>query len=673
MRTVGVRTRANAARTSVCATGIGRERPPHKKLIQHECMRDARTVTICKMKSGGGLLVCFFALAVGGYAQSFEVAEVSIADEQKAMTEGRVSSKDLVEAYLKRIEAFDHRGPKLNAIITLNPNALREAEALDRERAAKGARGPLHGIPVIVKDNYSTRDMQTTAGTMALLGFVPAIDAFQVRKLREAGAVIIGKSNLHELASGITTTGSAFGQTRNPYDPARNPGGSSGGTAAAITSSYAAAGMGSDTCGSIRIPSAVNNLVGLRPTKGLSSIAGIVPLSVTQDVGGPLARSVADLAAMLDATVGEDPADPATHPGAGEPRPRFLDALHAGALKGARIGILEPLFGDAADDQEVIRIVRAAIEEMKKEGAVAVSIPLPELNADLEGSSVINTEFKEDLANYLAKSGNPPVHSLEEIVRGGLIHAALEGVLNARLVSNGRDSREYQVAMAKRAAVQQVILKVMEDQKLDALVYPTIKRKPARIGDPQGGSNCQLSASTGFPAISMPAGFTADGLPVGVELMGRAFDDGKLVSYAYAYEQAAHHRRPPARTPALHGAPAVPLMTWQSSVQAAGGTGTVSGKFTFDPATNELRYDVSAVGFSDGEILAATIHRAGGGGNGPVIAVVANHAFQSVAGSETLSDPDRERLMSGGLYLRIAARSAGVNNLRMTLRPEISK
>jgi Asp-tRNA(Asn)/Glu-tRNA(Gln) amidotransferase A subunit family amidase len=268
------------------------------------------------MKFDGRVLagILFFSHTLCVHAQSFEVAESSIADEQRAMTEGRVSSKDLVQAYLSRIEAFDQRGPRLNALITLNPNAIKEAEALDRERAAKGPRGPLHGIPVIVKDNYSTADMQTTAGTVALLGFVPSSDAFQVRKLREAGAVVVGKSNLHELASGITTVGSAFGQTRNPYDPSRNPGGSSGGTGAAITASLAAVGMGSDTCGSIRIPSSVNSLVGLRATKGLSSIAGIVPLSVTQDVGGPLARSVADLATMLDATIGEDPADPATHP-----------------------------------------------------------------------------------------------------------------------------------------------------------------------------------------------------------------------------------------------------------------------------------------------------------------------------------------------------------------------
>lgn len=601
-------------------------------------------------------------------AQTFEVAEASIADEQKAMAEGRVTSKALVQAYLNRIQAFDHRGPRLNALITLNPNALREAEALDRERAARGPRGPLHGIPVIVKDNYSTADMQTTAGTMALIGFVPSSDAFQVRKLREAGAVIIAKSNLHELASGITTTGSAFGQTLNPYDPSRYPGGSSGGTGAAIAASFAAAGMGSDTCGSIRIPSSVNNLVGLRETKGLSSIAGIVPLSTTQDVGGPLARSVADLAAMLDATVGEDPADPATHLDPGRTRPHFLEALRPDALKSARIGVLEPLFGNASDDQDVIRVVRAAVEELKKEGATAIPVPMPDLQADLNGSSLINAEFKEDLAKYLAANPNAPVHSLAEIVEGGLIHSALERGLTARVNSKGRDSYEYRIAMAKRTAIQQTILKLMDDQKLDALVYPTLLRKPAMIGEPQGGQTCQLSAATGFPAISMPAGFTPDGLPVGVELLGRAWDDAKLVSYAYAYEQAAHHRRAPTRTPALLGRTSVPVLTWESSAHAA--SSTLSAKFTFDPTTNELAYAVTTTGFADGDVLLASIHRRSKGENGPAIAVLANHNFQSLAGSERLSNQDRDSLMAGNLYLRLATRSKITNNLRIPLKPE---
>ena len=321
--------------------------------------------------------------------QEFEVAESTIASQQKAMSEGRTSSKALVQAYLARIAAFDQQGPRLNAIITINPKAIEQAEALDRERIASGPRGPLHGIPVIVKDNYGTADMPTTAGTLALIDFTPNRDSIQVARLRAAGAVIVAKSNLHELASGITTVGSAFGQTLNPYDPARNPGGSSGGTGAAIAASYAAVGMGSDTCGSIRIPAAVNNLFGLRPTKGLSSIDGIIPLSVTQDTAGPLARTVEDLALVLDVTM--DQPKHAT----------FTSSLKTATLKDVRIGTLEPLFGDSSDDQEGIKLIRAPLDDMKKQGAIVVPIPLPELQAAIDGASVIAMEFKEDLAAYL--------------------------------------------------------------------------------------------------------------------------------------------------------------------------------------------------------------------------------------------------------------------------------
>jgi Asp-tRNA(Asn)/Glu-tRNA(Gln) amidotransferase A subunit family amidase len=605
------------------------------------------------MKAAGILFL--FALRFT-QAQTFEVAEASIADEQKAMAEGRVTSKALVQAYLNRIQAFDQKGPHLNAMIALNPRALNEAEVLDREREEKGPRGPLHGIPIILKDNYSTKDMPTTAGSLALMSFVPANDAFQVRKLREAGAVIIGKSNLHELASGITTISSAGGQTRNPYDPTRNPGGSSGGTGAAIAASFAAAGMGSDTCGSIRIPSSHNSLVGLRPTKGLSSIAGIVPLSTTQDVGGPLARTVSDLAAMLDATIGEDPADPATHLAAGQQRGKFAEYLSADALKGARIGILEPLFGDTSDDQEVLRTVRAAIDEMTKFGAIAVAIPMADLTSMLEGSSVIDFEFKEDLANYLTQNPIAPVHSLQEIFDAGLMHASLEAVFKRRLGAKGRESEDYRKALGKRAALRQAISDLMDKQKVDAVVYPTIRRKPARINETQGGSTCQLSASTGFPAISMPAGFTPDGLPVGIELLGRAFDDAKLVSYAFSYEQATHHRKAPARTPALGTRLRPPLLAWQSG----------NAKFTFDPATNDLTYTITA---PQGDILAATLHRAGKNGNGPVIAVLTNHSFKTLSGNEQLSNLDREELTSGALYIRLATRSS---ELRIPVRPQSS-
>src|SRR3954465_15754566 len=269
-------------------------------------------------------------------SHSDPVYEASITDLQSAMAAGSLTSAALVDAYLARIDAYDHKGPAINALVPLNPNARAEAAALDAERRAGHVRGPLHGIPVIVKDNYTTRDMPTSAGTIALVGLKTTTDAFQVRKLREAGAVILGKSAMHELASGITTISSATGQTCNPYDPDRSPGGSSGGSGAAVAASFAAVAWGSDTCGSIRIPSAVHNLFGLRPTKGLSSISGIVPLSHSQDVAGPIARSVRDLAIALDATVGPDPADTATRILDGAAPESFVAALDSTSLRGKR-------------------------------------------------------------------------------------------------------------------------------------------------------------------------------------------------------------------------------------------------------------------------------------------------------------------------------------------------
>ena len=260
------------------------------------------------------------------------------------------------------------------------------------------------------------------------------------------------------------------------------------------------------------------------------------------------------------------------------------------------------------------------------------------------------------------------MHSLDEIVGRGLFHSALESIFVARLTGKGRDSHEYKIALAKRTAIQEIIVKLMEDQKLDALAYPTSRRKPARINDPQAGGTCQLSASTGFPAISMPAGFTSDGLPVALELLGRAFDDAKLISYAYSYEQATSHRRAPARTPSLA---AIQPINWKSSSKA--GTATLTAQFKLDPTTNELSYKLYASGFADADLLAATIHRQGKDGNGPVIAVLAYHPFETIEGATILSDPDREKMMSGGLYLRLATRSKVTNNLRISLKPTAAR
>lgn len=602
-----------------------------------------------------------------------QVMEATIAELQQWMTEGKTTSKALVQAYLARIEAYDARGPRLNAILAINANALKEAEKLDQERAAKGPRGPLHGIPIIVKDNYDTASMPTTAGSPALAGFIPSDDSFQVRKLREAGAVILAKSNMHELASGIINISAFGGQTRNPYDPDRNPGGSSGGTGAAIAASFAAIGMGSDTCGSIRIPASHNNLVGLRPTKGLSSIAGIVPLSTTQDVAGPLARTMADLAIVLDATIGEDPADPATKLAPAQTRPKFGEALDANALRGARLGTLTTLFGDAPEDQEVARIVRAALDEMKKQGATVVDIAIPNLTELLRDSSLIDFEFKGDLAAYLAARPAAPVRSLDEILQKGLYHAALESTFKRRNIAKGRDSAEYQKVLAKRKETQQAVLKVMDDQKLDALVYPTIRRKAARIGDAQAGTNCQLSASSGFPALSVPAGFTDDGLPVGIEIYGRPFADARVVALGYAFEKASPHRRPPSRTPALGtnsgaqplafeiiaaGGEVVPAVTARSVAKA---------RFTFNPTTNELTYKITISDSKPDDVLFANIHRAAKGQNGPVVLIVSNRGFKEISGAHLLSEADRRSLMAGNLYLSIATRKNRAGELRAQL------
>jgi Asp-tRNA(Asn)/Glu-tRNA(Gln) amidotransferase A subunit family amidase len=462
-----------------------------------------------------------------------------------------VSSQELVTLYMARVRAYDQDGPRINAMIAINPHALDAAAALDAERRSRGPRGPLHGIPIVVKDNFETADMPTTSGSVALAGFETHRDAFQVRKLRDAGAVIIGKTNLHEFASGITTISSLGGQTRNPYDPQRNPGGSSGGTGAAVTASFAAAGMGADTCGSIRIPAASNDLYGLRATPGLSSRDGIIPLSHSQDVGGPLARTVTDLAIMLDATVGPDARDATTTAGDGHIPRSYRDALVRNGLSGARIGILTTLFGTAPEDAEVADIVRDAVARMRRLGADTVEIDVPDLEELLQDSSVIDAEFKFDLIDYLAQYPNAPVKSIADILESGRYHPSLERGLKRRNAVEARDTDAYRRALAKRAAVQRAVVSVMAGHQLTALAYPVLRRKPALIGQPQAGSNCQLSASAGLPAMSVPAGFTGDALPVGAELLGGMFSEPQLLKIAYAYEQAVKLRRPPPTTPAL--------------------------------------------------------------------------------------------------------------------------
>jgi amidase len=485
----------------------------------------------------------------------FELMEATVPQLQAALTAGTITSKDLVTAYLARIDAYDHRGPALTAISVINSRSLDEAAAMDAERLAGKTRGLLHGIPIIVKDNYETAGMQTAAGSLTLAGWVPPDDSTIVKKLRAAGAIIIAKSNMHEFAYGITTVGSLFGATRNPYALDRNPGGSSGGTGAAIASNFAAIGMGSDTCGSIRIPASHNSLVGIRGTQGLISRTGIIPLSSTQDIGGPLGRTVTDVAVVLDVIAGYDRTDPQTAASVGHVPKSYTESLHLNGLHGARIGLLADLLGSAPEDAEVATVVRAAVTEMKWGGAEISEVRiagLAELLTDrFGGFLILREDFKFDLDAYLASHPTAPVRTLSDVLASGKFHKAVETNLRNSQAIESRDTKEYLEHIAKRDVLRQAILKAMADNNIDALAYPAIRRRANVIGEAQAGSNCHLASNSGLPAIVVPGGFTLDGFPIGVELLGRAWSEPQLIKFAYAYEQATHHRRPPVSTPTL--------------------------------------------------------------------------------------------------------------------------
>jgi amidase len=592
----------------------------------------------------------------------FEVYEQSIVDLQAAMSSSRVTSRGLVDSYLARIAAYDQAGPRLNAIVMINPRAREEADAMDRERADKKLRGPLHGIPVLIKDNYDTADMPTSGGALGLAMLQPAADAFQVKKLRDAGAVILGKTTMHELAAGITTISSYTGQTRNPYGLDRVPGGSSGGTGAAIGASFAAAGMGSDTCGSIRIPAANQNLVGLRGTHGLSSRSGVMPLSSTQDIAGPLARTVTDLAIMLDATVGADPADPITKENAGHIPKSYRDALTADGLKGARIGTLKALWGTAPEDDEVAGIIRKALDGFKAQGAEVVDISVPGLDDLLRDSSVIGDEFKFDLMAYLAKQPNAPVKSLGEIIDRGLHHAELDATFRLRNQPEKRETEHYRQALVKRRALRAAVLATLEEQRIDALAYPTLRRKPALIGEAQAGTSCQLSATTGLPAISMPAGFTNDGLPIGLELLGGAWEEARLMKYAYAWEQASKLRKPPFSTPPLvKGVAPAP-----TTIDVAIGAATV--KLTYDATTGALRYEAATAKMPPADrVLGLTIQRSDADKPGPIVAHLLAPNQISGAGMLTLRGRNREDLVDGKLFVHFYTRQTPLGTERQRI------
>jgi len=585
-------------------------------------------------------------------AVTYDVTENTISELQFAMTAGGVTSRQLVDLYRARIAAYDKQGPSLNAIVALNPDATHIADALDAERRTRGPRGPLHGIPVLVKDNYETVEMPTAAGSIALASFHPRADAFLVRQLRDAGAVILGKTNMHELAAGITTTGSRFGQTRNPYDLDRNPGGSSGGTGASIAASFAAAGMGSDTCGSIRIPAAQNNLVGLRGTQGLSSRSGIVPLSSTQDIGGPLARTIADLVVMLDATVGADPSDASTNDSAGHIPSSYREAISADKLKGARLGIVRGLFGTSPEDQEVTTIVNKALDALKQAGAEPIDVVVPGLDDLLRDGSLIGPEFKFDLAEYLARHPDAPVKSLAEILDRGMYHRALEQTFRTRNAVEKRGTEAERRARIKRLALRNAVIAVMDEQRLSAIVYPTLTRKPARIGDAQLGTNCTLSAHSGLPALGIPAAWTEDGLPIGVDLLGRPWSEAELLSIGLGMEQTLKVRRAPFSTPPLvDGKAPAPRALQNTFVDKAGALATMRAEY--DQVRSRLTYQVGIPKQREDDVLAIWINRTVDDKPGAAVHLLYEGTGTPTEGAVVFSARDREDFAGGRLRIRV--------------------
>ena len=516
-------------------------------------------------RCAASLLLCTVLLsgAQNSTPAPFPLDEATTAQLQEWMASGRYTARQVAELYLQRIEAIDRTGPALRSVIEVNPDALTIADALDAERRANRVRGPLHGIPVLIKDNIDTADrMSTTAGSLALEGSRPSKDAFVAERLRAAGVVILGKTNLSEWANFRSTHSTSGwsgrgGQVRNPYVLDRNPCGSSSGTGTAIAANLAAIGIGTETDGSIVCPSGASGLVGIKPTVGLVSRSGIIPISHSQDTAGPMARTVADAAALLGAIAGVDPSDAATRASGRPATHDYTRDLHADALKGARIGVArKQYFGYSAVTD---RLVEQAIAEMKGRGAVIVDPADIPTASKMDGCEleVLLYEFKADLNAYLAGRGPASsVHSLADLIAFNEREEAREMPFFGQELFLSAQKKGPLTSAAYRTTLNrcrllaraQGIDLVMRQHRLDAIVAPT--GSPAWTtdlvnGDHFIGASSTPAAVAGYPSITVPAG-EAFGLPVGISFIGRAWSESKLIALAYAYEQATKHRRPPA-------------------------------------------------------------------------------------------------------------------------------
>ncbi len=480
----------------------------------------------------------------------FPVVDTTISEIHSAIQTGAVTCRQLVDIYLKRIKAYD-QSTQMNAIVIVNPKARKRAKELDKEFRKTGILRPLHGIPLIVKDNYDTKDLQTAGGSVALKGSIPPDDACQVRVLREAGAIVLAKSNMAEWAfSPMETISSIAGTTRNPYDLDRVPAGSSGGTAAAVAASFGVAGLGTDTGNSIRGPSAHTALVGIRSTMGLTSRDGIIPLYLRNDIGGPMARTVEDAVRILEVIAGFDKADPITQYSEGKIPDNYTQFLDKDGLKGARIGVFRTFIDRPTTEPQVIELVEKAIQDMESLGADIVDpFIIPEFKELTNG--LWCDMFRHDVNVYLESLGDgAPYKTLEDIFQSGMygppVKRRIQRALKVPSQDAPRCSDLYQEP--RNIAFRKAVLDAMEVYALDAIVYPTWGNPPRKIGDqksPAGDNSQLIPPHTGLPALTVPMGFTYSRLPAGLQIVGKLFGEPDIIRIAYAYEQFTKHRRPP--------------------------------------------------------------------------------------------------------------------------------
>jgi amidase len=487
----------------------------------------------------------------------FHVVEATIDGIHRAMRRGQLSCTQLVQAYIARIVAYDQAGPKLNSVQMVNPNAMALAAKLDAVYRASGPMGPLHCIPVLVKDEIETSFMPTTYGSAIFKHFTPPQNATIVDRLEAAGAIILAKVNMGEFAVGYA--GTAFGDCHNAYDPARDPGGSSCGTGVGVAANFGTVGIGEDTGGSIRGPASNESLVGLRPTLPLVSRFGLLPSTPTRDTLGPMTRTVRDAAIVLDAIAGYDPNDPVTADSYGKKPGSYTSFLERNGLRGLRIGVIRTAVGrdadpNAPDYQEIQGILTQATRDLRGRGAEVIDpIVIPRLRELLdEGGNGIE-ETEEAINAYFAQYPGAPVHTLKEIVDSPLLLPARHDDL-ARRVGHNTDELSYLKEQQARDNLRKIVLKVMADNRLDAFVYAPAEREPAPIpATTTPGSIRRFAATLAFPALGVPAGYNSHGLPIGIEFLGRPYSEGTLFKAAYDYERTTRHRRPPPTTPALPG------------------------------------------------------------------------------------------------------------------------